>query len=209
MKRGARIGLDFDNTIVIYDQVFAELGQQAGLLPPGFSGSKDQARAYIRALPDGEAKWTRLQAGVYGPGIQKARMAPGFLPFIAACKAEGCELAIVSHKTEFAAADPNGTNLRDAARGWILANGLAGTATAPLHLDNIYFESTRAAKIARIAALGCDCFIDDLEEVFEEAGFPPLTDRHLIKLDATDMPAGPFTPWRNWADLQRGFFGER
>jgi len=207
MKRGARIGLDFDNTIVIYDEVFAELGQQAGLLPPGFAGNKDQARAYIRALADGETKWTRLQAGVYGPGILKARMAPGFLAFIEACRAQGCSLAIVSHKTEFAAAEPNGTNLRDAARRWILANGLAGTETAPLHLDNIYFESTRAAKVARIAALHCDCFIDDLEEVFEETGFPSATDRHLIKLGATDLPTGPFTPWRGWADLQRGLFG--
>lgn len=208
MKRDARIGLDFDNTIVIYDRVFAELGREAGLLPADFSGSKDAARALIRALPDGEAKWTKLQAGVYGPGIQQARMAPGFVAFLTACLAHGCDLAIVSHKTEFAAADPKGTNLRDAARSWIRAQGLAGAASAPIPFENIFFESTRAAKIERIAALRCDCFIDDLEEVFEEVSFPAEIERHLIKLDAAILPSGPFQPWRNWQDIQRSFFGD-
>jgi hypothetical protein len=208
MKRGAHIGLDFDNTIVIYDQVFAELGQQAGLLPDGFSGSKDQARAHIRALPDGEAKWTKLQAGVYGPGIQRARMAPGLEAFLTACRSHDCALSIVSHKTEFAAADPQGANLRDAARSWIIAQGLAGAATSPIPLQSIFFESTRVAKIERIAALRCDCFIDDLEEVFGEASFPAKIERHLIKLDAETLPSGPFQPWCNWHDIQRNFFGD-
>lgn len=207
MKRGTRIGLDFDNTIVIYDAVFAEFGEQAGLLPKGFGGTKDQVRAMIRSLPDGETKWTKLQAGVYGVGIARARIAPGLPSFLAACHVHECELAVVSHKTEFATAEPSGVNLRNAARNWLLANGLAGTPAAPLHLDNIYFESTRADKIARITDLRCDCFIDDLEEVFEEASFPVSTERHLIKLGAVDLPSGPFIPWRGWEDLQRSFFG--
>jgi hypothetical protein len=208
VKPRRRIGLDFDNTIVIYDQVFAELGQQAGLLPAGFSGNKDQARAAIRALPDGEAKWTQLQAGVYGPGIRRARLAPGLLPFLAAAHAHGYDLMIVSHKTEFAAADPDGTNLRQAARDWICAQGLAGTPAAPFQSDSIFFEGTRETKIERIAALRCDCFIDDLEEVFAEPTFPTTIERHLIKLDAEILPQGPFTAWRDWATLQRSLFGE-
>jgi hypothetical protein len=209
MKPGARIGLDFDNTIVIYDQVFAKLGQEEGLLPAGFVGSKDEARAFIRALPDGEAKWTKLQAAVYGPGIRAAGMAPGLKAFLRSALAHRCELTIVSHKTEFAAADPHGTNLRDAARGWIVANQLAGAVDAPIRLENIYFESTRAEKIGRIAALRCDCFIDDLEEVFEESDFPRRTERHLIKVGAVTLPAGPFKAWQSWQDIEQEFFGAR
>jgi hypothetical protein len=208
MKRGARIGLDFDNTIAIYDKAFSELGEKAGLLPRGFGGNKDQVRAYIRALPDGETKWTMLQADVYGPGIQRARLAPGLEAFLTACRDRACALVIVSHKTEYAAADPDGVNLHDAARSWILDQGLAGAAASPIPLASIFFELTRRAKIERIADLKCDCFIDDLEEVFCEASFPAQVERHLIKLNAETLPSGPFQTWRRWDDLQRSFFGD-
>ncbi len=207
MGGGRRIGLDFDNTIVIYDQVFVEIGRQEGLLPEGFTGTKDQVRGFIRALPGGEAKWTALQALVYGPGIRQARLATGLTAFLDACRAAHCELFIVSHKTEYAAAAPNGTNLREAARGWLAAQGLTGKPDSPFSADRVFFADTREAKIERIAALRCDCFVDDLEEVFEEPSFPREIERHLIKLDAPTLPEGPFTAWRNWADLQKAVFG--
>jgi hypothetical protein len=207
MGGGRRIGLDFDNTIVIYDQVFVEIGRREGLLPEGFAGNKDQVRSFIRALPDGEAKWTGLQALVYGPGILQARLATGLTEFLAACRAAQCELFIVSHKTEYAAAAPNGANLRDAARAWLAAQGLTGRADSPFNPEHVFFADTRQAKIERIAALQCACFVDDLEEVFEEPTFPTCIERHLIKLDAPELPAGPFAAWRNWSDLKKAIFG--
>jgi len=37
---------------------------------------------------------------------------------------------------------------------------------------NIFFESTREKKIKRISQSGCNVFIDDLEEIFNEVAFP-------------------------------------
>jgi hypothetical protein len=59
-----RIGIDFDNTLVLYDLVFKNCGIARGLLPADFHGDKNAVRAAIRALPDGERQWTALQAEV-------------------------------------------------------------------------------------------------------------------------------------------------
>jgi hypothetical protein len=48
-----------------------------------------------------------------------------------------------------------------------------------LSRGDVYFESTRADKIARIRAIGCSDFIDDLEEVFLEPLFPADVTRIL------------------------------
>ena len=37
-----------------------------------------------------------------------------------------------------------------------------------LKRENVYFESTREEKVARIGFLKCTHFIDDLEETFDE-----------------------------------------
>jgi hypothetical protein len=44
----------------------------------------------------------------------------------------------------------------------------------------VFFESTRAEKLSRIAELGCDWFIDDLAEVFSDPAFPPGVRRILF-----------------------------
>lgn len=199
---GSLVGLDFDNTIVLYDAVFREEGEAMGLLPAGFSGGKDAVRAHLRSRAGGAADWTRLQARVYGPGLARARPAPGLFDFLDACRSADRPVAIVSHKTEFAAADPGGTNLRDAARAWIAAHGLTDRKNGGIAPDRIHFEATRADKIARIVSLGCGCFIDDLEEVFVEPDFPANVDRILIKHGDTGMAAeeGPFRTVHSWVE---------
>lgn len=198
---GRLIGLDFDNTIILYDRVFARIGQSMGLLPPNFSGGKPHVREHVRAMEDGEAKWSLLQARVYGPGIDGAELAPGTFAFLECCRAAGFGIVVVSHKTETAFADPQGTNLRDAARAWMLRHGLTGGGPGGIGTDDVYFESTRADKIARIASLGCFAFVDDLEEVFREPGFPEPVSRHLLLHGADRLPSGPFHAHRSWSDV--------
>ena len=48
----------------------------------------------------------------------------------------------------------------------------------------VFFEETRDEKIARIIALQCSHFVDDLPEVFDHPGFPSATVQML------------FDPWR-------------
>jgi len=196
-----RPGLDFDNTIVLYDRVFQDLGRRAGLLPAGFQGDKRAVRAHVRALPGGEALWTGLQAQVYGPGIAQARPAPGLADFLGRCRAAGIVPVIVSHKTRTAAADPDGADLRECARAWMAAQGLTDPARGGIPPENIFFEETRAAKIARIRALGCTHFVDDLEELFREPDFPAGVRAFLYAPADPAPPAGPWQVVRHWREV--------
>ena len=65
-----RIGLDFDNTIISYDDVIWRAAQERGLVAPNLCGSKQQVRDIVRELPNGEIKWQALQGYVYGRGIE-------------------------------------------------------------------------------------------------------------------------------------------
>src|SRR5258708_39666194 len=77
-----RIGLDFDNTIIRYDEVFLQAARERGLLGADFVGTKQQIRDAIRGLPDGEAKWQALQGYVYGSGMGGATLFGGLPEFL-------------------------------------------------------------------------------------------------------------------------------
>lgn len=187
-----RIGLDLDNTLINYDRLFFEVATARGLIPAGFTGTKRDIRDHVRLLPDidGEIEWQRLQAEVYGPAIAGATAADGALAFIQRARARGVELTIVSHKTEYSNLGTERVSLRDAARMWLRNAGMLGTDTVPE--ANLYFEDTREAKIARIVALRCTHFIDDLEEVFDDPAFPPNVERLLLGTSATYASFGSF-----------------
>src|SRR5262249_32890063 len=96
-----RIGIDFDNTLIDYDQVFRAFARERGRVGPDFSGGKDELRRAVRALPEGEEAWQRLQGAVYGSGIGGAVMFEGVDTFLRRARAAGHEVLIVSHKTEY------------------------------------------------------------------------------------------------------------
>ena len=195
-----RIGIDFDNTLVLYDLLFRNCGIRRGLLPPDFHGDKDAVRSAIRALTDGEEHWTMLQAEVYGPQMAAAEIAPDAQRVLASLRHAGWQISIVSHKSRVAAADPN-TDLRAAAWAWLEASGLLAASGGPLQKQDVFFEDTRLAKIARIRALGCQAFIDDLAEVFLEPDFPTDIARYLLVPNRQRMPQGPFEIVRSWVEF--------
>ena len=169
-----RIGIDFDNTIVDYRPVFLPAAHALGLLDTAFGDAdKTAIRDRLRAQPGGEDRWQLLQAHVYGVAIDMAPAYAGLERFIAGARARGAQLAIVSHKSRFAAAAPAGADLQVAAHDWLLARGIVGA--QGVAADAVYFEQTRAAKLERVRALGLTHFIDDLADVLEDAAFPPAT----------------------------------
>jgi hypothetical protein len=162
---------------------------------------KAELRAAIRAR-HGEPAWMRVQAEVYGRRIDGASTYAGFFAFVEQARAAGAWLGIVSHKTEFAAAAPEGPSLREAARGWLAAAGVYERGIEP---QAVHFEATRGAKIARIAELGCTHFIDDLPEVFTEPAFPAGVDRILFAPDAAEP--GPYLRAASWDEIRGLLFG--
>jgi hypothetical protein len=61
----------------------------------------------------------------------------------------------------------------------------------------VSFELTKEAKVARIAALGCEAFIDDLPEIFASPDFPISTRRILFD------PANQFADLAHQRQLDR------
>lgn len=199
---GCRIGLDLDNTIIDYRRLFAEVAFGLGLVGADFVGDKFLLRQAVRALPEGERRWTELQAEVYGARIAGARVMPGALGFVRRAVALGIPLFIVSHKTHRPAADPDGVDLRDAATGWLQQNGFL--AADALKRSQVFYETTRAEKIARIRALGCTVFVDDLIEVFEDADFPTETARLLLAEDGA--AGGNYRVVASWREAEESVF---
>lgn len=200
------VGIDFDNTIAAYDDVFAPAAVELGLLPAGFTGSKTIVREAIRTSSAGEDGWMRLQGRVYGRFMGRARPFDGLFPFLHRACADGAIIRIVSHKTEYGHFDPDRVNLRDAALRWMEATGLFNSTVTGLAVDHVFFEATRSEKVRRIATLGCDVFIDDLTEVFLEPDFPALPRRCLFQPEG-NLPEGPFTPYRSWWEIADDLFG--
>jgi hypothetical protein len=205
MASSLRIGIDFDNTIITYDAVFRSAAVAGGLVAPGFSGNKQAVRDAIRLLPEGELAWQRLQGQVYGKGIDGATMVAGVETFLRRCRAEGCTVAVVSHKTEYGHFDPDRVNLRQAALGWMTGQGLLD-GDHGLALAGVYFESTRAEKLKRIAALSLTHFIDDLEEVLTDPDFPPNVERILFA-DGAQPASASYIRCATWRDVERQVFG--
>jgi hypothetical protein len=199
------IGVDLDNTLVCYDGLFHSAGNEEALIDSTAPKSKERIRDAIRLLPDGERKWTRLQAIVYGPRMSRATAFPGSQHFLRNCARHGIAAVIVSHKTAFATLDGKQVDLRRAALDWMEAQNLFGPG-AGLSPQQVFFESTREEKIARIRALGCTHFIDDLMEVFAEPGFP----REVAKLLFAPHGAGErgegIEVFQSWAELNQFFF---
>jgi hypothetical protein len=208
MTAGLRIGIDFDNTLVTYDDVFGRAAVDFAELAHGIGRQKRDVRDYLRTLPDGELIWQRLQGYVYGKGISGAQMFTGVDAFLRRCRTEGAEVIIVSHKTEFGHHDPDRVNLRKAARGWMTAKGFFADDGYAIPPDNLFFEATRAEKLARIATLQCSYFIDDLEEVLDDPDFPPGVKRILFS--QTDLPgqAPAYAVCRSWNDIEKLVFGD-
>jgi hypothetical protein len=198
------IGIDFDNTIASYDALMHRLAVEWGLVPATLPESKKLVRDALRALPDGESKWRRLQTHCYGPGMRDARPMEGFKEFIVACNHRGVSVWVVSHKTEFANfGDP--VNLRAAALEWMSQQGFFGSERFAIPRDRVHFEETREGKIARIRKLGVTHFIDDLEETFLEESFPQDVERILF----APRPAhnGAWHAFERWSDIQSHLLG--
>ena len=169
-----RIGLDFDNTLACYDDVFTSESQKLGVITSCWRGSKQDLRDELRSRPDGERLWQTLQGRVYGPSMEQAVMFPGAALFLMRSRQRGDEVFIVSHKTEFGHFDSTRTPLRQAALDWMESKELFDQRRFGLVKENVFFAGTRSEKVQQIARLNLDIFVDDLEEVFAEEGFPPI-----------------------------------
>jgi len=193
------IGVDFDNTIVRYDDVFGRVALDLDLVPPHAATSKTSVRDHLRSIGQ-EDRWTELQGIIYGPRMIDAALFPGVATFFADCRTDGIPIAIVSHRTRFPYLGER-HDLHAAARDFLARYGFHGEAGIGLPADRVFFEETKEGKLARIAAIGCTTFIDDLPELLADPRFPAGVRRILFDPHATqDAPAGVVSA-RSWAEI--------
>jgi hypothetical protein len=199
-------GIDFDNTIVTYDELLTKIARERGLIHASGVQSKRSIRDQIRQLPDGEIEWQKCQALLYGQRISEATLAHGVSAFFLSCRERAIPVYIVSHKTEFSSYDASGTNLRAAALDWMRANRFFEPDGLGLEPNSVFFASTRSAKIERIRHLACTHFIDDLEETFLEDTFPGATARILYEPSRQGPPPPGVALMRTWQEIRDYFF---
>lgn len=164
------IGIDFDNTIIQYDNVFFDVALKLNFIQPHCPKNKFSIREQVRQLNDGEIKWRKLQALVYGEHISSAYLAPGFIDFIGYCRKLNIKVYIISHKTKFAYLDETAIDLHKSAILWLTKKHFFNR--LGFKMSDIFFLETRKEKIEKIKDLKCNLFIDDLPEVFLEPNFP-------------------------------------
>jgi hypothetical protein len=196
-----RIGIDFDNTLIGYDEVFLAAARKLDLLSSEFAGNKQAVRDAIRRLPDGELTWQQLQGYVYGKGIGGAVMLEGVDGFLRRCRAAGHGVFVVSHKTEYGHHDADRVNLREAALNWMEERGFFAPDRYAIPRENVFFELTRGQKLKRIAALKCAYFIDDLEEVLTDPDFPPGVNRVLFAAAGSSPGLAICSTWQGIAEV--------
>ena len=158
-----KIGIDFDNTIVCYDDLFYKIAREENLIPKDSPHSKIFIRDYLRSKEKDET-FTNLQAEVYGKRILEATPFPGVLSAIEDLIANNFKVSIISHKSLHPYKGPK-YNLHDAAMLWLEKNKFISRNSISLTKENIFFNLTKEKKIEKIHSLECDYFIDDLPEI--------------------------------------------
>jgi len=200
------IGVDFDNTIVTYDQVMNRVAKDRRLIGPHVPCQKKRIRDAIRSRPEGEWEWVQLQATVYGPLISEAKLIEGVEQFLKSCRDFRVRVFVISHKTKFAAADNTGTDLRLAAMKWMAEKIFFSTKGTGFTPNDVYFEDTRQKKVERISRVGCTHFIDDLHETFLEPGWPTHIQKILYSPHSNDDSEPDVKVFSTWKGIKQYLF---
>ena len=163
-----RLGLDFDNTLIDYDEVFYKIAFQKGLIPKSVERNKASVRTYL-VNKNKEEEFILLQGEVYGSKILEAKQSEGMLETLNLLKNNGVKLIIVSHKTKYPYAGEK-YNLHYAAKNWLVKNRFFDPAYLAMGEKDVFFEVTKENKINRINQLKLNFFIDDLESILQLIG---------------------------------------
>lgn len=193
------IGIDFDNTIVCYDEVLYRIAFEKGLIPENVPKVKDKIRNYLRQQGM-EQEWIKLQGIIYGPDILYAKPFDGVVDFLMHCRRKGVKVFIISHKTLHPFLGEK-YNLHEYAHLWLKKNGFYDNSHIGLEKSSVFFELTKREKIERIIKQGCTHYIDDLPEFLEEAALQPKVVKILFDPSGKCDINQKFICIKSWKDI--------
>lgn len=196
------IGIDFDNTLVCYDQVFRKYHEKQNW---DIAINADSPKRFIRnkllESDGGNLQWSTLQGEVYGKRILDAQLYEGARNFLQHLSKLDVTLKIISHKSLFPVV---GTPIKfhDSALSFLEKENIFNDSLINIDRSNCFFESTIENKINRIYQENCDIFIDDLLEVLTHPLFPNDTIPLLFSnVPSENSSIKTFSNWQNLEDF--------
>jgi len=193
-----RLGLDFDNTLLCYDDLFHKISVENSYIPAFFPKSKNAVRDYLHKN-DMEDEWTRMQGEVYGSRINEAFPFEGMLDTLKLLKKDGIKMYLVSHKTRTPYKGPS-YDLHKAARDWLIKNGFFDEDNGlGWRSDQVFLETKKEDKIKRIISLGCTHYIDDLPEILD--GLPNSIHKIWFRPETLETSPTKWMVLKKWKDL--------
>ena len=194
------LGLDFDNTLVRYDNLFHRLAVEKGLIDDSMVVDKIGIRDYLREQGRDD-EFTMLQGEVYGLRILDANPAEGMLNALDNLKLMGIPMVLVSHKTRFPYKGPQ-YDLHQAAMNWLNKNSFFSQEGLAWSQSQIHFESTKENKIRKILSLGCTHYVDDLPEIINML---PKSVKRILYSPGNVSSACSDIVINHWSDLSAHF----
>ena len=191
------LGIDFDNTIIKYDELFHKIACEKGLISAELPKQKNAVRDYLRESGV-EDEWTIIQGEVYGERIKEAVPFSGVLETLQKLNAKQIPINIVSHKTREPYLGPK-RDLHAAALSWLKLNGIIDAEGLSVKADQIFFEVTKEAKINRIVQTGCTHYVDDLPEILEM--IPDGINKILFSPNGEEIINSSWIVIRSWNEL--------
>jgi len=192
------IGIDFDNTIIKYDNVFGRVAFATEIISDSTLKSKSEVKNSL--ISSGrQDEWTKLQGIVYGSHIMTAEPYENFVDVFKSLITAGHELKIISHKTKYPFIGKR-INLRSAAMMWLKEKEIVGTGHNKLSEMDVFFCSTITAKVAMQKKQRCDVFIDDLAKVLKLIN--PQVNRVLFDPKSEIDACEQFNILRDWGDIE-------
>jgi len=167
-------GFDLDNTLIDYSAAVEEYCRIKNLIHCTNIG---MLREQLGKSSFSDHDWQLAQGWLYTEGLRFAQPGLGSIDLCKYLIQEGYQLFIVSHKTSHTPYFCGSIPLHDIANNWIKKSAIANYFK---ETEQIYYEPTRELKVKRIRELALNYFVDDLEEVFNESGFPIKTKSFLI-----------------------------
>ncbi len=205
-----RIGIDLDNTILKYDEVFYSLALAESWIDRDCLCDKDSVKKGLFRKAENartsENYWQQLQAWAYGDHIGKALLFDGFYKFVQQARQFNDQLFIVSHKTKFSNCDSS-VPLRNNAINTLNQRGFfkpVGEGGLGFKRKDVFFASSLDEKIQKARELNLTHFIDDLPKVIYHPEFPSETKRILFALRSNKV-TDEVLVCRTWSDVEEHF----
>ena len=138
------LGLDFDNTLIKYDELFYAIAREKDLIPDDLPKEKNAVRGHLREN-NLEDEWTIIQGEVYGDRIKEAVPYKGMLKTLLELKERKIPINIISHKTREPYLGPK-RDLHSSARNWLRANHFFSSKGLNMKKEQIFFEENKEKK---------------------------------------------------------------